>query len=161
MNPIHHFAAELLGEWERAGLLRVEDADARERVRAQADALGGTFFDASSNDYLGFASEDVSRETSRRWAGVPVGAGSSRLIHGTRAAHLKLESALAEWVGHETALLFTSGYAANVGLMSALGQPGTLIVSDTLNHASLIDGCRLGRARVVVTPHLDPAAVSP
>jgi 8-amino-7-oxononanoate synthase len=158
-NPIHDFATELLAEWERAGLLRVEDADARDRVRAHADGLGGTFFDASSNDYLGFASEDVSRETSKRWAGVSVGAGASRLIHGTRGAHLKLESALAEWVGHETALLFTSGYAANLGLVSALGQPGTVVVSDALNHASLIDGCRLSRARVVVARHLELAAV--
>lgn len=159
VNPIHDFATELLAEWESAGLLRVEDADARDRVRAQADALGGTFFDASSNDYLGFASDDVSRETSRRWAGVPVGAGASRLIHGTRTPHLKLESALAEWVRHETALLFTSGYAANVGLVSALGQPDTVVVSDALNHASLIDGCRLGRGRVVVARHLDLGAV--
>ena len=159
MNRIHDFATELLAEWERAGLLRVEDADARARVRAQADAIGATFLDASSNDYLGLAGEDVSRETSRRWAGVPAGAGASRLIHGTRASHLELEGALAEWVGQETALLFTSGYAANVGLVSSLGQPGTVIVSDALNHASLIDGCRLGRGRVVVIPHLSLAGV--
>ncbi len=159
MSPIDEFATQLLSEWEQAGLLRQEDASARDRVRAQADALGGTFFDASSNDYLGFANEDVSRETSKRWAGVPAGAGASRLIHGTRAPHLELESALADWVGHESALLFTSGYAANLGLLSALGQPSTVIVSDALNHASLIDGCRLGRARVVVAPHLDLEAV--
>jgi 8-amino-7-oxononanoate synthase len=66
---------------------------------------------------------------------------------------------LAAWVGHESALLFTSGYAANLGLVSALGQPGTVVVSDALNHASLIDGCRLSRARVAVVPHLELAAV--
>lgn len=159
MNPIHEFATAVLGEWEQQGLLRVEDVHARDRVRARAEALGVPFFDASSNDYLGFAASVVSRETSKRWVGVSAGAGSSRLIHGTRATHLELERALAEWVGHDSALLFTSGYAANLGLVSALGQPGTVVISDALNHASLIDGCRLGRARVVVVPHLDLRAV--
>jgi len=159
MNPIDEFATALLSEWARQDLLRVEDVDARERVSAQAAALGVPFLDASSNDYLGFAASDVSRETSKRWAGATPGAGASRLIHGTRPAHLALEQELARWVGHESALLFTSGYAANVGLLSALGQPGTVVISDALNHASLIDGCRLGRARVVVAPHLDLDAV--
>lgn len=159
MNPIDEFATALLAEWASQGLLRVEDVEARERVRARAEALGVPFLDASSNDYLGFAGADVSRETSARWGGATPGAGSSRLIHGTRAAHLALEQEVADWVGQASALLFTSGYAANVGLVSALGQPGTLVISDALNHASLIDGCRLGRARVVVAPHLDLDAV--
>jgi 8-amino-7-oxononanoate synthase len=70
-----------------------------------------------------------------------------------------LESALATWLETEDALLFASGYAANVGLVSALAQPGDLVVSDALNHASLIDGCRLSRAEVVVVPHRDLGAI--
>lgn len=83
------------------------------------------------------------------------GSGSSRLIHGSHQAHAALEALLAEWVGFEAALLFASGYAANVSLIPALTRPGDLIVSDELNHASLIDGCRLSRAETVVVPHID------
>jgi 8-amino-7-oxononanoate synthase len=142
---------------ESRGLLRVpDDGAARASAEASAAALGVPFIDASSNDYLGLA-RDVSRETPVQapWPG----AGASRLIHGTKPAHLALERALAEWVGLPTALLFSSGYAANVGLLQALGVDGTVIVSDALNHASIVDGCRLSRARVVVVPHLDLAAI--
>jgi 8-amino-7-oxononanoate synthase len=159
VDPLNEFATALLSDWERQGLLRTEDANARGRASVAADAAGKPFLDACSNDYLGFASADVSRETTRRWTGVPIGAGASRLVHGTRPPHLELETALAAWVGHESALLFTSGYAANLGLVSALGQPGTVVISDALNHASLIDGCRLSRARVAVVPHLELGAV--
>lgn len=106
-----------------------------------------------SNDYLGLA---------RRPGGAPAaawGAGASRLVVGESEAHRTLERALAEWLGQEGALTFTSGYAANVGLLSALAERGDLVVSDALNHASIIDGCRLSGARVVVTPHLDADAV--
>lgn len=115
--------------------------------------------DVSSNDYLGFASDPVSRETLSATAGACLGAGASRLIHGTRPEQLELESALADWVGFPTALVFTSGYAANVGVVSALAGPGDLVISDALNHASLIDGCRLGRADVTVVPHRDLDAI--
>jgi len=157
-KSLERFAVARLGELERAGLLRVPD-DGRARAEAtEAAAAGGwPFVDASSNDYLGLAAAVVSRETDVQ--GSPLGAGAARLIHGTRSHHLSLEAALADWVRLPTALLLTSGYAANVGLLSALGRSGTLIVSDRLNHASIIDGCRLGRAEVVVTPHLDLSAV--
>ena len=143
-----------LEELQTAGRLRESDDGARRRgAMAAAEELGVDFVDASSNDYLGLAGLDVSRETR-----VQVGAGASRLIHGTREPHVALEAALSEWVGSETALLFSSGYAANVGLLSALGVTGGVILSDQLNHASIVDGCRLGRARVEVIPHLDLAA---
>jgi 8-amino-7-oxononanoate synthase len=100
-----------------------------------------------SNDYLGLA---------KRPAPAAVcGAGASRLVSGEHAIHRELEVAAAELVGQATALVFTSGYAANVGLVSALAGPGDLVVSDALNHASLIDGARLSRATVQVVPHLD------
>jgi 8-amino-7-oxononanoate synthase len=118
---------------------------------------GVSWIDARSNDYLGLAGSGVSRET------VPVarvGSGASRLISGTHAEHLELERTLANWLQSEASLLFSSGYAANVGVMSALAGPGETILSDALNHASIIDGCRLSRANVVVLPHRDVDALS-
>jgi 8-amino-7-oxononanoate synthase len=100
-----------------------------------------------SNDYLGLASRPAPAEAS--------GAGASRLVSGEHAVHRELEVAAAELVGQAAALVFSSGYAANLGLVSALAGPGDLIVSDALNHASLIDGARLSRASVQVVPHLD------
>lgn len=100
-----------------------------------------------SNDYLGLAAAPALPS--------PAGAGASRLIAGERAEHRRCERAFAAWLGAEDALLFTSGYAANVGAVAALARPGDLIVSDALNHASLIDGARLSGARVLVVPHGD------
>jgi 8-amino-7-oxononanoate synthase len=126
--------------------------------------------DASSNDYLGYAalevgwgsSQLVSRETlgsSQATPDIsshqPAGAGASRLLGGTRKIHRNLEQLLADWVHQESSLLFSSGYAANLGLLASLPREGDVILSDQLNHASIVDGCRLSRARVVVYPHLD------
>lgn len=130
-----------------------DDAFARTEVAAAAAAHGEPFVDASSNDYLGLAGRSVSRETGA------AGAGASRLVQGTRPEHAALEADLASWVGLPTALLFTSAYAANVGTMSALGGDDAVMISDELNHASIIDGCRLARAQVLVTPHLDLGAI--
>jgi 8-amino-7-oxononanoate synthase len=147
---------------ERLELLRSQDrlrdpgdAGARERVRWTAASAGLPFIDASSNDYLGFAvgSEGVSRETAR------AGAGASRLVQGTWPEHEALEGELADWVTEEQALLFASGYAANLGTIAALSEPESVVLSDELNHASIIDGCRLGRAKTVVVPHLDLRAL--
>lgn len=141
------------------GLFRdPEDAGARQRVQAQAARLGVRFIDVSSNDYLGFAagsgSGSVSRETPR---GSP-GAGASRLVQGTHPEHEALERELAEWVGLPSALLFSSGFAANLGVMSALAGAESVVISDALNHASLVDGCRLSRAQVTVVPHRNLSA---
>jgi 8-amino-7-oxononanoate synthase len=106
-----------------------------------------------SNDYLGYGRAQVESGL-RFW-----GAGSSRLVSGESESHRQAERALASWVGARSALLFSSGYAANVGLLSALAGPADAIVSDALNHASIVDGCRLSRARVIVVPHLDTTAV--
>ena len=105
-----------------------------------------------SNDYLGLAGGNAPP--------APSGAGASRLIAGERAEHRRLEHALASWLEVDDTLLFTSGYAANVGALSALAGPGDLVVSDALNHASIIDGARLSRARVAVVPHGDVDAVA-
>jgi 8-amino-7-oxononanoate synthase len=113
--------------------------------------------DVSSNDYLGYGRLPVSRETSR---GPRTGAGASRLIFGTHPEHLALERRLADWVRAPGALLFASGYVANLSAISALVHPGDLIVSDQLNHASIIDGCRLARAKVSIVSHCDLEAIS-
>ena len=105
-----------------------------------------------SNDYLDLADDPR--------AGSPVGAGASRLVAGEHKEHVALEGALARWLGAESALLFTSGYAANVGVVPALAcSPEHLVLSDALNHASLVDGCRLARGETRVFPHLDADAV--
>jgi 8-amino-7-oxononanoate synthase len=87
------------------------------------------------------------------------GAGASRLVAGERVEHIEVEREAAALVGLPGSLVFTSGYAANVGLLSALAGPEDLIVSDALNHASIVDGARLARARIVAVPHLDLGAV--
>jgi 8-amino-7-oxononanoate synthase len=92
-----------------------------------------------------------------------VGATASRLVRGSTELHAALEEALAGWLGCATALVYSSGYLANLGAVRALAGAGTLVVSDAHNHASLVDGCRLAvaaGASVVVVPHADPSAFS-
>jgi 8-amino-7-oxononanoate synthase len=109
----------------------------------------------SSNDYLGLADHPLLQEAAigvMRSYGV--GAAASRLIM-THRIHEDLEHELAAWLGAERVQLFNSGYAANVGLLSTIASAGDVIFSDELNHASIIDGCRLSRARTVVYRHSD------
>ena len=144
-----------LGELRAGGLFRQpDDGSARRGVEGAARELALSALDASSNDYLGLGAEHVSRETHGR-----PGAGASRLIHGTVAEHVALESRLAAWVNASASLTFASTYAANVGLLAALAVRDSVIISDATNHASIIDGARLGRAEVKVVPHLDLDAV--
>jgi 8-amino-7-oxononanoate synthase len=130
------------------------------RVREPAGTGVDTELDLASNDYLGLSAHPAVVEGGicalRTW-----GAGStgSRLVTGNTALHERFETALAEFVGAESALVFSSGYTANLGAVVALSGAGSLLVSDALTHASLIDACRLSRARVVVTPHRDVEAV--
>ena len=109
-----------------------------------------------SNNYLGLADHPRVREAAAaaamRWG---VGAGASRLVSGTMTIHRRLEERLAAFKGRETALLFGSGYLANTGVIAALARPGDVVFSDELNHASIIDGCRLSRAEVFVYDHCD------
>jgi 8-amino-7-oxononanoate synthase len=109
-----------------------------------------------SNDYLGFANHPKVRgaaaEATMRWG---AGAGASRLISGNMQPHSRLEKRLAAFKGYESALLFGSGYLANTGTIAALGGEGEVVFSDELNHASIIDGCRLSRAETFVYRHGD------
>jgi 8-amino-7-oxononanoate synthase len=121
----------------------------------------GCQVDLASNDYLGLAQHpeviDAGVRALRTW-----GAGStgSRLVTGNTELHEEFEQSLADFVGASAGLVFSSGYTANLGALVSLSGPGSLVVSDAAAHASLVDGCRLSRARVVVTPHLDAEAVA-
>jgi 8-amino-7-oxononanoate synthase len=112
-----------------------------------------------SNDYLGLAEHPdliAAADAAARSHGF--GAGASRLLSGHLGPHDELEQALADLVRLPAALLYSTGYQANLGVVTSLAGPEDLIASDQANHASLIDGCRLSRATVRIYPHLDPAA---
>lgn len=135
--------AKRLERWEADGLRRHPRA-----VRSSHVLCG--------NDYLGLARHpEVVAASVRAVQEDGAGAQASRLVSGTLPRHVAVESALSDWLGVERCLVFSSGYAANTGLLSALLAPGDRVLSDALNHASLIDGLRLARAERVVVPHGD------
>lgn len=110
----------------------------------------------SSNSYLGLnTNEHLCGEAIRAVEEFGVGSGGSRLVTGNMTPHIRLEAAVAEFKGSEAALAFTSGYTANVGVISSLCHKDTVIFSDALNHASIIDGCRLARGLTAVYAHND------
>ncbi|MGW4196355.1 8-amino-7-oxononanoate synthase [Streptomyces sp. NPDC005004] len=141
---------EEAGARRRAGLVRTL------RPRPSDSPL----LDLASNDYLGLARHPETTEgavrAARAWGG---GSTGSRLVTGTTELHTELERELAAFCGFEAALVFSSGYAANLAAVTALAPHGSLIVSDAGNHASLIDGCRLARGTTQVVSHADPEAV--
>jgi 8-amino-7-oxononanoate synthase len=109
-----------------------------------------------SNDYLGLANHPALRQAAmqalQRYG---FGSGASRLVSGTGPLHQELEDKIAHFKGTEAALVFNSGYAANTGIIPAIAGSGDMILSDSLNHASIIDGCRLSKAEVKVYDHKD------
>ena len=114
----------------------------------------------ASNDYLSLAADPrISRAAISALEDWGSGAGASRLIAKNQTAHVALERSLEDWLGCTGARLFNSGYAANLGVLTSLLGPGDRVISDELNHASIIDGCRLSRAEIVVYPHLDLGAL--
>lgn len=127
---------------------------------APSTTVAEPLLDLAGNDYLGLATDPRVVEGAvralRTW-----GAGStgSRLVTGTTTLHAELEAELAAFCGAESALVFSSGYTANLGVVTALSGRDTLVVSDAANHASLVDACRLSRAHVAIVPHDDPDAV--
>jgi 8-amino-7-oxononanoate synthase len=135
----------------RAGLAR------RVRPRSPADGV----IDLAGNDYLGLSRHPaVTGAAASALTGYGLGATGSRLVRGSTAEHAALEQELAGWLGTERALIYSSGYLANLGALRALAGPRTVVVSDAHCHASLVDGCRLAGGTTVVTPHLDLAAVA-
>ena len=110
----------------------------------------------ASNDYLGLTQHPsvvaAAHAALDRWG---AGSGSARLIVGSRPVHVELEAALASWKGTERAVLFPTGFAANLGVLTTFGARGVVVCSDELNHASIIDGCRLSKATTAVYRHMD------
>ena len=150
--------AEAMGAVAAADQLRrPRDLDGAGPVAAES---GRPVLSFASNDYLGLTGHPAVRaaaaEAVHRYG---TGSGSARLIVGSRPVHTDLEARIAAWRGAEAAVLFTTGYAANLGAVATFGRRASLICSDELNHASIIDGCRLARAPVRVYPHGDAAAV--
>jgi 8-amino-7-oxononanoate synthase len=145
-GPLRYLSDEL-AELDRLGLLR-------ERGSPVDRPPGSELLHLCSNDYLGYRSSGRLGPRARAAAAEhAAGSGASRLVAGEHVAHRALESAVAAWLDVDESIVFTSGYAANVGTIAALAGEGDLIVSDALNHASIIDGCRLSRARCVIVPH--------
>ncbi|MFZ1175190.1 MAG: 8-amino-7-oxononanoate synthase [Mycobacterium sp.] len=150
---------------ETSPLAWLEEADKQRREAGLRRSLRprpavATELDLASNDYLGLSQHpdviDGGVAALRMWG---AGATGSRLVTGDTELHHQFESELAEFVGAAAGLLFSSGYTANLGAVVGLSGPGSLLVSDAYSHASLVDACRLSRARVVVTPHRDAGAV--
>ncbi len=148
-----------LAQLEAAGRLRTPRVlDGLQGPRAQVD--GRCVLNFASNDYLSLAGDPrLVRAAANAADEGGAGAGASRLIVGNHREHAALEAALADWLRCSGARLFNNGYAANVGILSALVGAGDVVFSDELNHASIIDGCRLARAEVVVFPHRDLQAL--
>lgn len=118
---------------------------------------GARVINLCSNDYLGLAADPaIARAAADAMNEHGLGAGAARLVTGTHAYHRRAEARLARYVGKPSALLFSTGYAANIGAVQALVGRDDVIFSDALNHASLIDGARLSRARVIIYRHADP-----
>ncbi len=151
--------ADGLAALDRDGLTRTRrtlDTAQGARVRA----AGKDLLNFSSNDYLGLAGDARMREAAHRAIDeMGVGAGASPLVSGHTRLHEEAEQRFARFAGLPRALLFGSGYAANLGILAALGDKDTEIFSDELNHACLIDGARLSHAEVTRYPHLDVQAL--
>ncbi len=149
--------------WAEEELARVESQGLRRELEPLESpqgpvvhVAGKPLINFSSNDYLGLANDKrIIRACISGLHRHGVGAGASRLLVGDSLAHRSLERALASFGRAEAVLLFNSGYAANVGIIPSLCGTGDVLFSDQLNHASLIDGCRLSRARLVIYPHRD------
>jgi 8-amino-7-oxononanoate synthase len=146
--------------WDWLGTRAAEREAAGLRRRLRTRELGDGLVDLAGNDYLGLSTHPEVRAAAAEavWAW---GAGStgSRLVTGTTVEHTELERELADFLGAEAALVFSSGYLANLGLVTALAGPEDLLISDAQNHASVIDACRLSGARRIVVEHCSPVAV--
>jgi 8-amino-7-oxononanoate synthase len=155
------WAREDLAALESRGLLRtLEPLTARNGAEV---VINGEerLINFSSNDYLGLSTDPLLvAQLEAAFREHLAGAGASRLITGDFSAHRALEKTAARFEGTEAALVFNSGYTANVGTLSALIGAGDVVFSDALNHASIVDGCRLSKAQVVVYPHRDVAKLA-
>jgi glycine C-acetyltransferase len=149
------YLREELGELARAGTsLHPRVLQGEQRARARFD--GREVINLASNNYLGLAAHPRLKEAAARAAEeLGAGSGAVRTIAGTMSLHEELERRFAEFKGAEAALMFQSGFTANSGTVAAILSKEDVIVSDQLNHASIIDGARLSRAEIKVFPHKD------
>jgi 8-amino-7-oxononanoate synthase len=148
---------EELKELKRKGLLR--RTVALDSPQGPGITINGELFiNFSSNDYLNLSTHpEIIRASAAALKKYGSGSGASRLLSGTQALHVSLEKKIAAYKGSRSALLFNTGYAANTGIISALAGKHSVIFSDALNHASIIDGIKLSGARVKIFRHRDPA----
>src|ERR1700761_3559334 len=152
------YLGEQISEWKKAGTyqrLRVlEGPSAAESIFDGKDVVN-----LASNNYLGLTTHprliEAAIEATRKYG---AGSGAVRTISGTMELHMELEHRIAKFKNVEKCVVFQSGFAANAGTVSAVLTPEDHIISDELNHASIIDGCRLSRAKIHVFPHKDAAA---
>ena len=158
-TPWHDHIVGRLNAWRAAGLERrprtfcsPQDPDA-----ATTDGPALLF---SSSDYLGLSTEPKVQQTMiNTVTRLGSSSGGSRLTTGTSVAHQQAEHEIAAWLGYPQAVFMASGYQANIATLQLLADPHVTVISDADNHASLIDGCRLARARTVVVPHADLDAI--
>jgi glycine C-acetyltransferase len=158
-NPLDYLADQVEG-WKQAGTyqrLRVLESACEPVCRAD----GREVVNLASNNYLGLANHprlvEAALEATRRYG---AGSGAVRTISGTMSLHVELEERIAAFKNVEACVVFQSGFAANAGTVSAILGAGDHVISDELNHASIIDGCRLSRASIHVFPHRDAAAAA-
>src|SRR5512135_3171048 len=158
MSDALGFLHDQLEQW------RAEGSYQRLRVLESASAAESRFdgkevINLASNNYLGLTTHPKLREAAieaTRTYGV--GSGAVRTISGTMSLHMELEERIARFKNVEACVVFQSGFAANAGTVAAVLTPEDHIISDELNHASIIDGCRLSKAKIHVFPHKDVAA---
>ena len=153
-DPLAFLSAEV-DALKQQGLYRsLRVLDDEQQATAHFD--GRRVVNLSSNNYLGLTTHPKLRECAiKAIEAHGVGSGSVRTIAGTMAIHMELERRLAEFKQTEAVVVFQSGFAANAGTVSAILSPDDVVISDALNHASIIDGCRLSRASIRVFPHKD------
>src|SRR5438132_967025 len=152
------YLKEQLDELERAGTaLHPRVLQAEQRARTRFD--GRDVINLASNNYLGLAAHPRMKAAAAKAAAeLGAGSGAVRTIAGTMTLHTELERRFAAFKGAEAAIMFQSGFAANSGTVAAILTKDDVIVSDQLNHASIIDGARLSKAEIKVFPHKDAAA---
>lgn len=151
-------ADDVIGTWKASLAKGLRALEQQHQRRTLAEIRG---IDCCSNDYLGLAEHPALKEAVVRAVehAARVGGTASRLLSGQTVGWRRLEEEFAKFAGTEAALFFGSGYAANLGLLSALVGNDDVVYSDVLNHASLIDGMRLSGARKVIYPHVDLTAL--
>jgi glycine C-acetyltransferase len=155
-DPLRYLDGELQGLRDQGLFRSLRVLDGEQTARATFDHR--SVVNLSSNNYLGFTTHPLLKQRARDAINaLGVGSGSVRTIAGTMALHVQLEERLARFKRTEAAIVFQSGFAANAGTVAALLGRDDVIVSDELNHASIIDGARLSRASIKVFPHKDAA----